>query len=118
MEVDFTRVFENYDGTCIPLERAANGGSQPVLDENGERIDLTLRLVAIEVLGPVEKMSGQEKCRRDRLAERIFRATESIEVSKDEAELLKRLIDKWYAHPRIVRQAWDLLTPTKKEKTK
>lgn len=119
MKVYFTKIFSSYDGSPIYMEQSVDGRtSQPVLDMDGEKIPLTLRLAAIEVLGPMANMPGEEKCRRDRLAERIYNATQSIDITKDEADLLKKLINQVYPHPRIVRQAWDLLSGDEEQKEK
>ena len=54
-------------------------------------------------------LDAEEKKRRDYLADRIFKAKETIELSDDERILLKRLVNIFYPQIYIVRQTCEVL---------
>jgi hypothetical protein len=70
----------------------------------GERKDITLKTVCVEaILKPNDadtQVSGMEKMNRWDLAQKIFKATDDIDITAEEAALLKTLIAR--AFPVII----------------
>lgn len=91
--------------------------STAILDLNGEAIktkqdsDLVMSEVCCnallaEIQG--EQATGEEKLKKFLLAKRIHVATDQIDVTVEEAALLKRLIGKLYG-ALVSGQAWQIL---------
>jgi len=86
-------------------------GNQPVVSEGGDK--WTYRNVFGTVLTTELDISGEEKYKRGKLAGRIFDEKE-VELSLDEAKLLKDLVGKAFS-ASIVVPVWDLLDPKEPE---
>lgn len=86
-------------------------GNQPVVSEGGEK--WTYRTVFGNVLMSELDISGEEKYKRGKLAGRIF-DEEEVELSLDEAKLLKDLVGKAFSASVVV-PVWDLLDPKESE---
>lgn len=89
---------------------------QPMRQLNGDTVkgadkkDVTLADVAIIALDgqKEDRFDPKEKFRRGELQDRIFRAKEGVEISIDEAALIKEAIGAAYG-TRVVFQAWQML---------
>ena len=76
--------------------------------------DLTLKTVLAESLLSSykdEQIEGAEKASRYKLAMRIFKANDDVELSAEEIVLLKRLIAKMFS-VLVTGQAWEYIEKT------
>ncbi len=82
----------------------------PFKDENGP---LTLKAVVTNSLltvGPNETLNGSEKIERNGIAEKIFKATEPVELNLSELGKIKNIIEGKNAYPvRIVAEVHRML---------
>lgn len=103
----------------VTLSRAAdfdakitNIDGSPIVDEKGKEIELTVRTVAINALmAPYpdeQNLSAEEKLRRAELAQRISRK-ETGDLKSEDIAAIKKLVNKFYASPLVVKQSFDAL---------
>jgi len=81
--------------------------------ETGKKELLNVKTILASALfnmNPDDKVSGQEKYERGKLAEKIMTAVKEVELSVDEITKIKKLVGESYS-PLIVWQIWDLLDP-------
>lgn len=98
MKVNFDYVFRQISGEEIP-------------NPNKTSEHFTLRLAAVNALvaaNPKEQISGDEKVKRYLLATRIFSGDDELELTAEEAALVKKVIGDGFGAV-IVGQAWGLL---------
>jgi uncharacterized protein (UPF0212 family) len=108
VKIDVTQTFVDFEGE--QLETGAQACPQ-CGRAFGDTEPLTLRLAAVNALMAVyrgEELDGKSKIERYELAKRIHEGDE-VSLSNKEAALLQDLINKRYASPLIVAQAWALL---------
>lgn len=95
--------------------------NQPINDMNGIPITephaegartVTVKKIAVDALlanyEDERNLSGEDKVKRFRLAQKIHVAEDEIEITAEEISLIKRLVGKGYA-PLAVGQVFDLL---------
>ena len=112
---------ENMEGLAIPITEVKGvcpkcGELLNVQSMRGVQIEtgknLTLRDICVNSLMetyPDEKnLSGMEKLRRGKLAEKIFAGTESTDLTPEEMVLTKKLIGLKYG-PLFVMRSYELL---------
>jgi hypothetical protein len=96
MLIDFSQSLKAVDGTILKHKEA----------------DLTLKTIACEALMASYKeetqLSGEEKHKRFKLSQRIFRATEPVNVTIEEIAVIKRLVGILYG-PAVCGPVFDLL---------
>ena len=85
--------------------------------------NITLKTVCVNSLmrqyEDEKNLNGEEKLKRGLLAERIYKAKKTIDLTVDELKLLKDLIGKNPQYnPLFVMRAYELLDPVKKETEK
>lgn len=101
MKIDFSQEILSIDGKPTPL--------------NDDHPSSTLRDICVTALDrprdPNERLEAEEKIKRARLAERIYRAKEPINLMAEEIALLKRLISDIFLSNWTVYQASKLLDP-------
>jgi hypothetical protein len=98
MKIDVTKLLTQYDGT-------------PIKDRNhkGEMVDVEVRQALISALiHPVETDKPIDKFNKDVLARKIFGAENEVELTAEEAVLLKERVGEYYT-PLVVGQLWRLL---------
>ena len=61
-----------------------------------------------------KEVGFEEKLEMADLAQRIYKCNGLIDLNADEIVLLKNLINKRYLAPLTIKQAYDILDPTKK----
>ena len=98
MKIDFNASVKRIDG-------------QPLIETNqqGEAVQATFKVVVVNaVLAPSKNDDGVMKVRKYQLAHRVYDASEAMEISLDEAKLIKDCITATYG-PLIVGQVDALL---------
>lgn len=114
MRINVLQKLVDFEGR--PIETAPQACAQcgqPV----GKREALTLRIVAINALLSVrpdrhrpgdQQLSGEEKMKRNDLAQRIYTESEP-DLSVQEMADIQLLINETYPSPLVVAQAWKML---------
>jgi hypothetical protein len=91
-------------------------GGKPFTGDEGKT--QTLRDVLITVLAqvnPQKKMSGKDKIKQGKLAERIFENDE-VEIDAEMAAKLKELVGEGYANTVLVMRVCEMLDPPVEDK--
>ncbi len=90
-----------YDGTT---EEDEEGKPKPKA--------LSLKSVCVNALTAFDKdISGDEHCRRYRLAQQIYDAEETVDVVAEDMSLIKKRIPAAFQAPIVVGQALEMLDP-------
>lgn len=113
MKIDFSAIITDLAGVPLPGEPVDR--KKP----DGPFKDFTLRTAAVTALSaelPDDKLIGEEKYKRYRLADKIYGCAEPIELKAEQISLLKTLIAKTYQGTLIPGRCWDLLDPQTGEK--
>jgi hypothetical protein len=79
-------------------------------DPDGPSTIRTLLVNVLAMCNPEEAIPAQEKYLRGKLAEKIHNE-DTIEATKEEIEIAKRLIAKAYTNNVLVARIWDILDP-------
>jgi len=118
-EIIKDQIFDKDEKGIVKTDRFNN----PVFKDGNK---MTLKIYIIRALlathinpanRQTELVDGEEKDKRGELAERIKAEKELITLAAEEITLIKRLIG-WMYSPMIVRQAYQMLELTDKEKEK
>ena len=106
MLVDFKPLLKTLEGREMNLGR----------DPEGKIIPATLGNVAIgaivapvEVNGQAQALEGLIAVERYNLANRIYEATEPLDLTVEEVALIKKRIAENYTTPLVVGQAWKMI---------
>lgn len=95
-----------FDLSKILLERngeAVKGPEEKPLTVNGAVV------IALDILASQEKLSGEEKVKRFKLACRIHGEVLPIELSPEEVTLIRKLVNEAFPSPLVVGQVWEEL---------
>jgi hypothetical protein len=98
MQVDFSKVFKQFDGAEIPENPGSDKG-------------FTLRAACVNslmFLEQGEKLTGEEQIKRFDLATAIYACIEPLDLQAEQITLIKAQVTKTYG-PIIVAQAWKML---------
>ena len=107
MKIDFTQELKTIEGDTLQRQKVNRR------ENKIEEIDATLKWAAVEALltvDPKAEISGEEKAKRYEIALKVQEATGPIEISVDDAALIKKLCDQHFT-PLIVGQTRRLLDP-------
>lgn len=92
--------------------RVTNVDGTPLLDDKGKEVELTVRTVALNsLLAPYQdeaSLAAEEKVKRAELAQRISRG-DTKDLKSEDIALIKKLVNKFYQSPLVVKQAFDAL---------
>ena len=103
MKINFRQPFVNLDGS-------------PLLTADGKAPDLISTKVLDALLMPpttqLDNVGGQDKITRYQLAQKIYSATAEVDITVEEAALIKQLIGRFFG-PLVVAQTWALIDGVK-----
>ena len=98
MNLDVTKVLKQIDGAEI------------IDSVTGKGLTIS-NVISNALLVPEDKLSGEEQVKRFILATRIYDATLPVEISVEDAVLIKKCVAKAYA-PLVTGQVWQAVDPT------
>lgn len=92
--------------------RIVNLDGSPIVDDKGKEVELTVRSVSINALmAPYQdetNLAAEEKLKRAELAQKISKK-ETSDLKSEDIALIKKLVNKFYNSPLVVKQAYDAL---------
>lgn len=92
--------------------KIVNLDGSALVDDKGKEVELTVRTVSVNsLMSPYQdeaQITGDEKTRRAELARRL-QSKDAGNLTSEDIALIKKLINKFYASPLVVEQAWKAL---------
>ena len=100
MKIDFTQSLKTLGGEAMKD-----------VDEKGEAIDATLKMATVNALLAPSKDpdTGVVKIQKYELAKLIYRAEGEIDITVEDAALIKKAVEKAFPSPMIVGQVNEIL---------
>lgn len=118
MKIDKTKKIKQIDGKSDYLipRQGLDKDEKPTVDMVPVSLEDILLGVLTNPAGVTEDMTGRDKVARVVLAERIFKASKTVEISADEVSMLKTLIGDLCRDPMLVTGARRILGIPDEEK--
>lgn len=104
MKIDFGAKLIGYDGEVVRTQERAWEKDSPL-------IDMTLGIASVRALTAgiqEERIQGEEKFKRGELARRIYNSSGDIDISVEDAAIIKKLIGAVFL-PTVVEASWPIL---------